>query len=79
MTENEVKQALKLLNKGKSYGEVSLILGIGSETVRRRVRNYEVYGSSLFSLDPKPLVSLETEEVSIGEERSPFLAWLAQK
>lgn len=60
MTISEVKHAIKLLNKGKTYDEVGFIIGHPAAKVRRYVRNFEVYGSSLWSQYPTPISSRHT-------------------
>ena len=81
MSEDEVKQAIDLLNKGKSYVEISSVLGVRSEVISRKVRHYEIYGSSLFTKDPIPLTSscAYADMESSLKMSSPFSSWLSQQ
>lgn len=81
MSEDEVKQAINLLNKGKSYVEISSILGVSDEVISRKIRHYEIYGSSLFTKDPIPLTSscAYADMESSLKMSSPFSSWLSQQ
>ena len=45
MSEDEVKQAMELLDRGKTYEEAALVVGVHSTTVIRKVRQYKIYGA----------------------------------
>lgn len=60
MTEGEVIQAIELRDKGKTFVEISTIMGHVPDKISRYMRQYEVYGSSLWSLHPKPIDSHHT-------------------
>ena len=80
MSEDEVKEAADLLSKGKTYEEVALILGVHATTISRRVRQYKIYGSSLFSKDPSPVISIAYADTeSFSNQSSPFSSWLSQQ
>ena len=81
MSEDEVKQAIDLLNKGKSFVEVSSIIGVRADTISRKIRHYEIYGSSLFTKDPVPLTSscAYADMESTLKKSSPFSSWLSQQ
>jgi len=44
---------------GKTFWEVSQVIGVGEATVRKWLRNYERYGESLFSERPKEIEDRE--------------------
>lgn len=80
MSEDEVKQAMELLDKGKTYDEVSYVVGVHSSTIIRKVRQYKIYGSSLFSKDPSPITSCACADTeSFSNQSSPFSSWLFQQ
>lgn len=80
MTEDEVKQAKELLDNGQNYSGVGLIMGYHPITVAKKVRQYEIYGSSLFSKDPAPIISIAYDDMeSFSNLSSPFSSWLSQR
>lgn len=80
MTEDEVKQAKELLDNGQNYSGVGLIMGYHPITVAKKVRQYEIYGSSLFSKDPAPIISIAYDDTeSFSNSSSPFSSWLSQQ
>ena len=80
MSEDEVKQAMELLDRGKTYEEAALVVGVHSTTVIRKVRQYKIYGASLFSKDPSPVTSFACDDTeSFSSQSSPFSFWLSQQ
>lgn len=80
MNEPEVQEANYLLSLGKTYDEVAWILGFHESTVRRMVRAYDIYGSSLFSKNPTQVISIScAEKESFSNQSSPFSFWLSQQ
>lgn len=59
MTKREVTNAKRLRSDGKTFWEISKVLGIGEATVRKWLRNYDRYGDSLFSEQPKEIEDRE--------------------
>ncbi len=59
MTRREVAHALELRADGKTFWEVAQAVGVGEATVRKWLRNYERYGESLFSEQPKEIEDRE--------------------
>ena len=80
MSEDEVKQAMELLDGGQNFEGVGLIMGFHPTTVAKKVRQYEIYGSSLFSKDPSPVTSFACDDTeSFSNQSSPFSSWLSQQ
>lgn len=80
MNEAEVREAIYYLSSGKTYGEVAAILGVHQTTIVRKVRQYEIYGSSLFSKNPSPIISISCDDKeSFSNQSSPFSFWLSQQ
>jgi|TARA_R100001460_G_scaffold37504_1_gene71855 transposase len=59
MTRREVAHAQKLRADGKTFWEVAQAIGVGEATVRKWLRNYDRYGESLFSEQPKEIEDRE--------------------
>jgi len=59
MTRREVAHAQKLRSDGKTFWEVAQAVGVGEATVRKWLRNYNRYGESLFSEQPKEIEDRE--------------------
>ena len=75
-----MKQAKELLDNGQNYSGVGLIMGYHPITVAKKVRQYEIYGSSLFSKDPAPIISIAYDDTeSFLRKSSPFSFWLSQQ
>ena len=81
MSEDEIKLAIELLNAGKNYEDIAYVIGVHATTVSRKVRHYEIYGSSLFTKDPIPLTSscAYADMESSLKMSSPFSSWLSQQ
>ena len=80
MTEDEVKQAIELLDGGQNFEGVGLIMGFHPRTISKKVRQYQIYGSSLFSKDPSPVISIAYADTeSFSNQSSPFSSWLSQQ
>lgn len=59
MTRREVAHAQKLRSDGKTFWEIAQAVGVGEATVRKWLRNYDRYGESLFSEQPKEIEDRE--------------------
>jgi transposase len=53
MDKSRVKKAQKMIDSGKSMGEVAHDSHVHVSTLRRWLRNYERYGDSLWTGSPK--------------------------
>jgi transposase len=53
MDKKRVKNAKKMIDSGKSMGEVAHDSHVHVSTLRRWLRNYETYGDSLWTGSPK--------------------------
>lgn len=80
MNESEVKTVLKYIDKGKCFSEISIIMGIGASTLTKWVRNYRVYGKSLFTDTPTEITSSFCDDTEFSSvQSSPFSSWLSQQ
>lgn len=81
LSELEVLDMIKLRQGGRTFKEISYAYEIPVPTVNRYIRNYETYGSSMWTDYPEAVTSssacADTECVSTMS--SPFSFWLFQK
>ena len=55
LTEAQLEEAIKLRDRGVDTWSLSTIYGVHYDTMRRYLRNYETYGGSIFTANPKPI------------------------
>lgn len=55
LTEAQLGEAIKLRDQGVDTWSLSTIFGVHYDTMRRYLRNYETYGGSIFTANPKPV------------------------
>ena len=81
LSEYEVLDMIKLRQAGRNFKEISFAYEVPVPTVNRYIRNYETYGSSMWTDYPEPVTSssacADTECVSTMS--SPFSFWLSQR
>jgi len=61
LNEKQLEEAMQMQQEGKSLGQIAYRYHVNESTMRRYMRNYERYGSSLWTAYPTDVAHGESQ------------------